>query len=448
MFKTLSPKQKSIISDPHRFKVAAAGRRAGKSHTVAAYMIYECLRHRDTPVLYLGLTRDSAKEAIWGLLLAMLEGCGISHEARPSALAIRFPNGSSITLFGGDTPNARNRLRGRKFRLICADETGFFTGLDPLIHALLPTLADFAGTLLMTSSPGEILSGYFYDAFEGKNKADWHQWHWTMADNPYFNGPALDPSRYKDRADEEFDTIARLQYGGDRRHPAFVREYQGIYVRDDTSLVYPYSDRNVIAEEYPLPREEYAIGMDLGVSSECAIVIMKHSEYSREVQIVETWRQKQILIDDFAAVVSDYMDTYKPTVMIADTGGLGAAFVQELRRRYHMPIQAAEKMDKAVYQKIFANDLVSGYIKVLNNLHILREWDKIVRDETGAEAKGQSNHEADAALYVYRYLYNKFLKVFRPIESDEAKMERQAVESALQERDLAREDHEDEELLW
>lgn len=444
----LSLKQRSIIEDAHRFKVAAAGRRAGKSHTVAAYMIYECLRNRDTPVLYLGLTRDSAKAAIWGLLLAMLEGCGIQHEARPSALSIRFPNGSEITLFGGDTPNARNRLRGRKFRLICADETGFFTGLDPLIHALLPTLADYAGTLLMTSSPGEILSGYFYDAFEGANKADWHQWHWTMGDNPYFNGPAVDPSRYKDRADEEFDTIARLQYGGDRRHPAFVREYLGVYVRDDTSLVYPYTDRNVIREEYPLPREEYAIGMDLGVSSECAIVIMKHSEYSREVQIVETWRQKQILIDDFAAVVSNYMDEYKPTVMIADTGGLGAAFVQELRRRYHMPIQAAEKMDKAVYQKIFANDLVSGYIKVLNNLHILREWDKIVKDETGAEAKGQSNHEADAALYVYRYLYNKFLKVFRPTENDEDKMERQLIETALIERDQARDAAEDEELLF
>lgn len=448
MFKMLSAKQRELIHEPHRFKIACAGRRSGKTMAVAAYLIYECLKNPSTPTLYIGLTRDSAREAVWGTLLALLEGCGIQHEPRPSALIIRFPNGSSITLFGGDTPNAKNRLRGRKFKLIAADETGFFTGLDPLIHALLPTLADLSGTLLMTSSPGEILSGFFYDAYEGTAKADWKQWHWTMYENPFFMGSANDPSRYKSRAEEEFKTIARLQFNGDERHPALIREYMGIYVRDDTSLVYPYTTRNVIKEETPMLREEYAIGMDLGVSSECAIVIMKHSEYSREVQIVETWRQKQILIDDFAAVVSDYMDMYKPTVMIADTGGLGAAFVQELRRRYHMPIRAAEKMDKAVYQKIFANDLVSGYIKVLDHLHILREWDKIVKDETGAEAKGQSNHEADAALYVYRYLYNAYLKTFKPIETDEQVMERQMVESALADRDAALELREEEDLFY
>lgn len=448
VLKQLSDRQRSIIFDPHRFKVAAAGRRAGKSHTVAAYMLYECLKNSGTHVLYLGLTRDSAKAAIWGLLIAMLEGCDIPHEARPSSLAIKFPNGSDVSLFGGDTPNARNRLRGRAFKLICADETGFFTGLDPLIHALLPTLADHAGTLVMTSSPGELLSGYFYDAFMGDNKADWRQWAWTMHDNPFFQGPALDPSKYKNRAEEEFDTIARLQYGGDKLHPAFVREYLGLYVQDNTSKVYPYTLRNIIPSATKLPREEYALGIDLGVSSECAIVVMKHSEYAREVQIVETWREKQILIDDFAAVLEDFQARYKPTVMVADTGGLGAAFVQELRRRYQMPIRAADKMDKVIYQKIFANDLISGYIKVVEGLHIIKEWDKIVKDPEGAEVKGQSNHESDAALYVYRYLYSTYLKTFTPIESEEQRMEREVTESALQSKRDMDEMREEESYVY
>ncbi len=434
LLRTLSPIQRDFIQDPHRFKVAVAGRRGGKSHLDAAYMIIEAIKVPNTPILYLGLTRDSAKEAIWGILEAMLQGLHISYDPKPSALRINFPNGSSITLFGGDTPNAKNRLRGRKFKLIVADETGFFDGLDGLVKALLPTLADLQGTLIMTSSPGVTLNGFFYDAYQGVNKAEWKQWHWNMRDNPFFQKPASDP-KYATLADEEFATMIRLQYGGNWSHPSFVREYLGEYQRDASALVYPYSDYNLVDGPTTLPREEYAIGIDLGVNSESAIVVLKYSLYSREVQIVHSWSEANVMIDPLAARIQSLIDRYKPTMIVADTGGLGAAFVQEFRRRYHLPIRSADKMEKAAYQRIFANDLLSGYIKVIRDLQIVQEWSKIVKDENGDEVKGQKNHEADAALYVYRYIYQTYLKTFKPAESDEDIMIRQLQESGLQERE-------------
>lgn len=437
--KLLSPIQLSFIDDRHRFKVACAGRRSGKSYAIAAYMIIECLLKPNTPCLYLGLTRDSSKEAVWPILLAMLEGLNITHENRPSALMIRFPNGSSITLFGGDTPNARNRLRGRKFKLICADETGFYTGLDPLIHALLPMLADLEGTLVMASSPGETLSGLFYDAYMGEKKHDWRQWHWTMRDNPWFQKPATNPL-YKNRAEEELAFILRQQFNGDATHPAYQREYEGIYKKDDSALIYPYTEKNLIDAPQPLPKAQYAIGIDLGVSSESAIAVLKYSEYSREAQIVETWSEPRVLVDDLAQLIEYYMKKYNTSLVVADTGGLGAAFAQEFRRRYHLPVKSAEKMDKSGYQRIFSNDLISGYIKIVKGLNILKEFDTLVRDDDGSEKKGQKNHEADAALYVYRYIYNLHLKHFVVPETDEAKMERQLEESAKAEDSLNREE--------
>lgn len=433
--------QREFLEDPHRFKVACSGRRAGKSFAIAAYCIIECLRAANTPCLYLGLTRDSAKEAVWSTLLGMLEGLDIPHEARPSALQIKFPNGSVITLFGGDTPNARNRLRGRKFRLVCADETGFFVDLDPIMHALLPTLADLRGSLIMASSPGIVLSGFFYDAYQGANKASWHQWHWNMRTNPHFMKPAIDPA-FETAADEELDIIARLQFGGNRKHPAFEREYLGIYRKDDTRLVYPYQDHNLIDRPSNLPRKMYAIGIDLGVSSACAIACLQFSQYSRQVEIVETWSKAEVLVDDLAAKIRYYQDKYDPIMMVADTGGMGAAFVQELRKRYQLPIKPADKMQKQAYQSLFANDLISSYIKVVKGLNILTEYDKLLRDADGDEIRGPDNHEADAALYVYRYVYNTYLKTFQPEETLEAKIERQAVESALAERDEREENEE------
>jgi hypothetical protein len=428
------------VLDPSRFKVAACSRRAGKTAAVAAYLIYECIKKSNTPTLYLGLTRESAKEAIWDMLLDLLEKHDIPHEARPSALYIRFENGSRITLFGADVPNARNRLRGRKFKLIAVDEMGFFADADPLIYALLPSLADYRGSLVMTSSPGEILSGLFYDAYEGSKKHQWKQFHWTLKDNPYFQRPATSP-KYENAAEEELDIIAHQQFGGNRRHPAFVREYMGIYIADNTNLVYPYDMvKNVIPAPYKMTKEMYGIGIDLGSVSENAIVVVKFSAYARQVQIVRAWKQANLLIDQLAEVLKGFIDEFDPAVIVADTGGYGKGVVEELRRRYFLPIKAADKQDKSFYQRIFANDLISGYIQVVAGLNILDEWDKILRDENGDEIRGQPNHCGDAALYVYRYIYNTHLKTFKAPESDEDKMLRQAMESAQLEREEREED--------
>jgi hypothetical protein len=391
------------------------------------------------PTLYLGLTRDSAKEAIWDTLLGVLESLGIDHEARPSALYIRFPNGSRITLFGADTPNARNRLRGRKFKLIVADEMGFFADADPLINALLPALADYRGSLIMTSSPGEILSGLFYDAYEGKNKKNWKQYHWTMHENPHFMKPAT-KAPYKTHAEEEMAVIVAQKFGGDQEHPAFRREYLAVFVADNTNKVYPYSPKNLIDTPYPMMREMYGIGLDLGSVSENAIVVVKFSPYAREVQIVESWKEANLLIDQLAAHLKFFIDKYEPTVVVADTGGYGKGVVEELRRRYFLPIKAAEKQDKSFYQRIFANDLISNYIKVVKGLSIIDEWDKILRDDNGDELRGPANHASDSCTYVYRYIYNTHLKTFKAPESDEDKMLRQAMESAKLEREEREED--------
>jgi hypothetical protein len=223
-------------------------------------------------------------------------------------------------------------------------------------------------------------------------------------------------------------------YGGNRQHPAFVREYLGQWVRDNTSLVYPFTDENIISDPYPMDRERYAIGVDLGVSSASAISVVKYSEYSRTVQFVDSWKAKEVLIDDFADILKSYIDKYKTNLIVADTGGLGAAVVQELRKRYELPIKAADKQDKAFYQRIMANDIISKYIQVVKDHLVLGEWSRIVKNEDGEEVKGQENHVSDSSLYIYRYIYQTHLKSFVSPETDEQKMIRQIEDTVKQEK--------------
>ena len=435
LLNTLTPTQKAFVNDPHRYKIARCGRQSGKTYADAAYLIKECISNPNTPTLYLGLTRDSAKAAIWSTLVAILQTLEIQHEATPSSLIIKFPNGSFIQLFGADAPNAAKRLRGRKFKLVIVDEMGFFLGGDDLVHSLLPTLAILNGTIAMTSSPGELLSGFFYEADQGNIKDQWSRYHWTMAENPEMQKPASKPEKYKNRAEEEMDTICRVKYGGNRQHPGFRREWLGEWVADHTSLVYPYSDINLLKAPYDFLEEEYAFGVDFGSVSANAIVVMKYSPYSRKVQIVDCWTQGGLLVDQIAEVLNQYREKYKPTIIVVDVGGLGKVIEQELNRRYHIGVQAAEKTEKSWYQRIMQNDLLSGYIQVIEGLPILQEWDKITKDSSGDEIRGPSNHCADAALYVYRRIYTTFLKNIEVKQTEEQVMIAKVTEAALKEAD-------------
>jgi hypothetical protein len=414
----LTAKQRAFVTDPHRYKVARCSRRAGKTFMIAAYMIHECLANKDTPVLYAGLTRDSAREAVWPILVDLLEQLDIPHKLHPSALQITFPNRSKITVFGCDTENARNRLRGRKFRLVCFDETGFYGALDALVYAVLPMLADFKGTLCLTSSPGELLEGLFYEADQGLRKESWSRYFWNIHDNPHFQSPA-DDSRFNTRAEEELWTVLQLQYQGNASHPGYRREWLGEWVADHTALCYPVSDINLVDTIYKMPSQRHAIGIFLSPFVN-ALVVGRYSEYSRECQIVESREFEDMDLDDFAKVVNSAVDTYRPDCLVTDTGIYSKDVVLELRKRYQLPVSFIDDKDKSFHQKIFANDLKAGHIKIKRTLNIVAKFAKIVKDATtGEEIKGQPNYSPNAALALYRRIYQTTLSSYTPPLTEE-----------------------------
>lgn len=415
----LSPVQRRFILDPHRFKLARCTRRAGKTYAIAIYMILTCLSKARTPVLYAGLTRDSAKEAVWDILIQVLEELGIGYKASLSNLQILFDNGSKITVFGCDAQNARNRLRGRKFKLVCFDETGFFAALDPIVYAVLPMLADYGGTLCLTSSPGELLQGLFYEADQGKLRDKWSRYEWTIFDNPIFQLPPLDPeSKFANRAEEELDLMLVNQFAGNPKHPGYRREWLGLWVDDNTTLVYPCTEKNW-HDLYKFPAQEHAIGVSLGAFVN-GLVVGRYSELRREFQLVETAAYDDIELDDFAHYITIALEKYKAQSVVVHLGPYSTDVTSELRRRYHLPITAVSAKDLPFYQKVFASDLAAGHIRLANNLPINSEYAKIVKGPDGAEIEGQPNYMANAALALYRRVYNTHLQTFEaPLTEEE-----------------------------
>lgn len=430
------------MDDPSRFKIARCGRRAGKSFADAVYLILECLRAPKMPCLYLGLTRDSAKEIIWPILTMILEELHIPHLPVESALSIKFPNGSTIRIMGADMKNMKSRIRGRKHRLIIIDEMGFFSDADSLIESLIPSLSDYAGTICMTSSPGEMLAGLFYEADAGDKQEQWAHYSWTMNENPYFMKPSANP-KFKTRADEEFDLILRTFFKNDRTSPGFRREYLGEWVKDLTSLIYPFTDANLLSAPYTMEEQEHGIGVNLESGSANAIQVVRFGRYSREVQFIESWTLEGATIDQLAEKLTELIGRYHPLYIVASTGDYTKAIVDEMTQRYpDIAMRAAEKKDKTFHQRIMRSDILAGNVKAVKSLPILKEWNTLTRNANDDEILGPPNVLSDAGLYIYRMVYQTYLKSYAPKKTEEERMLEGLVASAIQEK----QDYEDDQL--
>ena len=65
--------QKNFIKDPAKLKALFCTRRSAKSFTAGLYLVHEALNNPGCNVLFIGLTRASAKAIIWKDILRVLD---------------------------------------------------------------------------------------------------------------------------------------------------------------------------------------------------------------------------------------------------------------------------------------------------------------------------------------------------------------------------------------
>ena len=89
--------------------------------------------------------------------------------------------------------------------------------------------------------------------------------------------------------------------------------------------------------------------------------------------------------------------------MVCDEGGLGKSMVEEMRRRYALPIKPAEKRQKHAYIQYFNDGLQTNRILFHPGSPILDEWDLLQWHENRTKEDPRfENHLSDAALYGWR----------------------------------------------
>ena len=395
-------KQLDLVQDPNRFRAAQCGRRGGKTVAIAKFLLIGAVLSPGTVSLYLSLTRKNAKRIIWPIMDTLNRKYDLKMIPKLGDLIWELPNGSEIHVSGCPDMVAVQTFRGTPYRRVAIDEAGMYTPcvLESLVDdALLPSLVDYQGDMLLAGSPGVAPVGYLYEVMEGEVDG-WAKHHWTMLDNPHIPNAA-----------QEIEMLCRRK-GWTLEHPTIQREYFGRNVADKGMLVFGRFSADMVVDFDDMPKLpwRYTLGIDFGTSTEketMAYSIVAHCDQSPIVWVVETIGEMGGTPATCALTIDALRKRYDFDRIVGDPGSLGKEFIAQLRMRYSVPIYAAEKQHKLAYVELLNGDMKGGLVRFVQDRttsltgemkHL--PWSDDTRTK---EKKGVPNHHCDATLYAYRW---------------------------------------------
>lgn len=390
----LFDRQKSFVLDPSKRKAALCGRRAGKSKSVANYLIKELLGPGDADCAYIGLTRGSAKKIMFNPIITLNKKFKLGLHVDRTELTFTSPEGRTLYVGGAHTEDETEKLRGLKFKLVVLDECASFKAhLNYLIEEVLePTLVDTDGTLALIGTPSANPgASYFHTATTDPNQMfSVHKW--TIMDNPFIPHARRWLDDYKHRKG----------WGDD--NPIYRREWLGEWTTDGSTLVYRYDRHKNDYSSMDSVKWKHVVGVDIGTVDYFALNVWAYSDHSPNLYSVYQFKRSGWYMEDWANKMLEVMDIYKPGSIVADHGALGKAICEDIRRRYGIPLKPAEKAQKWGAIDQLNSDLHTGRIKIKYGSELQKEMAMLQRDpdRDNKEDARTPNDLCDAALYGYR----------------------------------------------
>ena len=399
------PKQMAFVYSEAKMGSALCNRRAGKSYSAGLKLYKKAFEFPGSTVLYLALTRDSAKRIMWrDVLQAIARQYNIDVVPNHSSLEMRLPNGSVIKLAGADASvKEREKFLGGKYPYVVVDEAGSFANsLEDLIYEYLePAVADYDGTIDIVGTPTVFWQGFFCKVTEGRENG-WTNHQWSTKDNPYM-------------AENWAKKLAQLKARNPRveETPSYKRMYLGLWVRDVNNLIYSgYSGSNIIDELPTTEIDGQVLGIDLGFNDATAYSLHQYYYYDPCLYIARTYKKSKQIVDDVVETIKDFITTYDLHTIVIDNASKQVVETLKVRfQLYDVTIHAADKRDKIEFIGIMNSDFIMGRIKLLRSgtKDYVDELENLIKDPNKlktTEHPGCENHICDSALYGWRFARN------------------------------------------
>lgn len=264
----LTPAQKKIAQDRHRFKVINCGRRFGKT-------MYECedikglAISRESKQCYIAPTLGEAREIAWDILKRELSSVATNVNETRLELKVRNQQGteSLIVLKGWE---AVENVRGQWFDKLILDEVAKYKNFWAMWQeVLIPTLTDKRGEADFISTPRGF--NHFYDlANMHLTDKNWGYFHFTTYDNPHINKEEIDALKAQ---------MTLIRFG---------QEYMADFTKSE-GLVYKEFKREIhLFEGEVKDVNETIVGLDFGFNHPTALLTIK-VDTSGKYWLVNEW---------------------------------------------------------------------------------------------------------------------------------------------------------------
>ena len=418
--------QLAFIYDDSPLGSALCTRRAGKSYGVGEKLFKKGYDFPGYTVLYLALTRDSAKRIMWRDVLKDIARRN-KIEVRPNEtnLELLLPCNSIIKLAGVDaSEKEREKVLGGKYPYVAIDEAGSFgTDLEALVYEYLePAVSDFDGSIDLIGTPTFNWQGFFCKVTEGREPG-WSNHTWDTSDNPFMK------ENWAKRLALLLERNPMIE-----ETPGFRRMYKAEWVKDTDNLVYKYNSALNLIDKLPDPKEfqirGQVLGIDLGFNDATAYSLGRYYDNDNVLYIIDTWKKSGQIVDHVVDTIKSYIEDYDIHNIVIDNAS--KQVVETLKARfnlYDVVIKAAEKTDKMEFIGFMNSDLQMGRIKLLKGektAPLSKEYVDLIYDPRAkkkVEHPACENHLCDATLYMWREARNYMERPLDPEIPIEDKIE-------------------------
>lgn len=400
------PLQYKAAMDKSFLKAIQCTRRAGKSTGEGKETLQSMIDVPESNHLYGALTLSSAKNIIWDTLLTELEAKKVPYRSNEQQGTIKLENKSQVKLFGLDSSYKEMRkILGSKYKTVKIDEAGSITqDLKRVCYQMvMPALTDVNGRLTLLGT-AENIPKTFFEAVTTGSEPGWSIHKWTAFDNPYI------AEKWREHIAwiEEFNPTFKLT-------SEYKTHYLNEWCADDKLLIIKINEKTVV-EPIEFNSPTYILGVDIGFNDACAFTLVAFHKASPNLYVVESFKEPELDITDTANRIKTYLRKYPVAKVIID--GANKQGVEEIKNRHHVPLEAAEKQDKASFLKILADDITRqrvhyfrGKCQSLIDEQASLQWEDDTRQR---EDQRIPNDQNDSFLYAWRearnYLWKEEIK--------------------------------------
>jgi hypothetical protein len=393
---TLFPLQTAVLEDASKRILLHPGRRGGKTTVSRARVLRAAARFPGSviPVVYPTLTHAACK-AFWKELVAFDDEHKLGADLHHTHKIAKWPNGATVMMFGADTKDACDKLRGEKYPEVFVDEVGTFRPdvLEYLVTEVLTwATMDLDGTIVLAGTPNPVKQGYM---FKCSMSPHWSRYNWTARDNPTI-GTAESRDRWlaQQMADEGL-TIKSSKY---------IREFLGQWSDTFDDCMYQMSDANLV---YEFPNVEdgrwtYFLAVDVGYNDPCALVVLARQDGNPYLYILESEEHTELTPSALAVRVQGFQKRYDLAAVVVDTGGLGKGYAEEMRQGFGIEFTPAKKTNKRANIEFANGDLRTGRVKIVHssNRALIDDLRALPWNAAHTDAEdGKRDHLPDAFLY-------------------------------------------------